>query len=90
MEEPLGILIKRPETEEKIRELADRTGMTITDAVDQAVAEQLARLGPRKGTGRVNWDRLQTLLAKVKASPSINEGLTDDEIIGYDDDGVPR
>lgn len=38
----MGILIKRPETEDKIRELADRAGESITDAVDRAVDERLA------------------------------------------------
>ena len=40
----MGILIKRAETEEKIRELAARTGETITDAVDRAIDERLAKL----------------------------------------------
>jgi antitoxin VapB len=86
----MGILIKRRETEDKIRELASRTGASITDAVDLAVDAQLAKLGPRQRSGRVDWGRLEKLVSKVKASPPINEGLTDDEIIGYDEHGVPR
>ena len=35
----MAILIKRAETEEKIRELAARTGETVTDAVDRAISE---------------------------------------------------
>ena len=86
----MGILIKRPETEDKIRELADRAGESITDAVDRAVDERLAKFGPRKQAGRVDWGRLETLVSKVKSSPPLNAGLTDDEIIGYDEHGVPR
>jgi antitoxin VapB len=86
----MGILIKRPETEDKIRELADRTGETITDAVDRAVDERLAKVGPRQRPGRVDWQRLESLVSKVMSSPPINEHLTDDEIIGYDEAGVPR
>jgi len=86
----MGILIKRPETEDKIRELADRAGESITDAVDRAVDERLAKFGPRKQAGRVDWGRLETLVSKVKSSAPLNEGLTDDEIIGYDEHGVPR
>jgi antitoxin VapB len=86
----MGILIKRPETEEKIRELAARTGETITDAVDRAIDERLAKLGPRKPAGRVDWSRLDALIAKVKAAPALNAEMTDDEIVGYDDQGVPR
>jgi len=86
----MGILIKRAETEEKIRELAARTGETITDAVDRAIDDRLAKLGPRKTTGRVDWTRLEALIAKVKAAPALNEGMTDDEIVGYNEHGVPR
>ena len=86
----MGILIKRAETEEKIRELAARTGETITDAVDRAIDDRLAKLGPRKATGRVDWTRLDALIAKVKAAPALNQGMTDDEIVGYDEQGVPR
>ena len=86
----MGILIKRPETEQKIRELADRAGETITDAVDRAVDERLAKFGPRENAGRVGWGRLESLISKVKSSRAINEGLTDDEIVGYDEFGVPR
>jgi len=86
----MGILIKRPETEDKIRELADRTGETITDAVDRAVDERLAKVGPPGRSGRVDWQRLEKLVSKVRSSPPINEHLTDDEIVGYDDSGVPR
>jgi antitoxin VapB len=86
----MGILIRRPETEDKIRELAERTGETITDAVDRAVDERLSRIGSRKHAGRVDWQRLEKLLSKVRSSPAINEHLTDDEIVGYDDSGAPR
>jgi antitoxin VapB len=86
----LGILIKRPETEAKIRALAALTGESITDAVDRAIDERLVKVGPRAGTGRVDWGRLEALVSKVKVTPAINEGLTDDEIIDYDDVGVPR
>ncbi len=86
----MGILIKRPETERKIRELAARTGETITDAVDHAVAERLAKFSPPETAGRVDWQRLERLIAKVKGSPAINPGLSNDEIVGYDESGVPR
>lgn len=86
----MGILIKRPETEDKIRALAERTGETITDAVDRAVDERLSRIENPKRAGRVDWQRLEQLVSKVSSSPPINEHLTDDEIVGYDEAGVPR
>jgi antitoxin VapB len=85
----MGILIKRPGTEAKIRDLAARTGESITDAVERAVDERLARL-PVQKRRRIDRERLAALIAEVKALPRIGEGLTDDEIIGYDEFGVPR
>ena len=89
-EAAVGILIKRPETEEKIRQLAERTGETITDAVDRAVDERLARVAGSTRSGRVDWDRLEELISKVRSTRAINAQLTDEEIVGYDEIGVPR
>lgn len=84
----MGILIKKPETEAKIRDLAARTGETLTEAVERAVDERLARTPHPKG--RIDREKLAALIARANALPRINEDLTDDEIIGYDDLGVPR
>ncbi len=46
---------------------------------------RLARLPPRKG--RVDREGLAKLLAELDALPHINEHLTDDEILGYNDEG---
>ena len=86
----MAILIKRAETELKIRELAARTGETIIEAVDRAIDERLAKLSPGKAMSRVDWARLEALIAKVKAAPPINHGMTDDEIVGYNEYGVPH
>ncbi len=85
----MGVIIKNPATEAKIRKLAARTGESLTDAVDQAVGERLERLGPAKRKGRVNRKRLAELLAYFDSLPKINEHLTNEEIIGYDEGGLP-
>jgi hypothetical protein len=43
----MGLNIKNPGVERNIRELADRTGESLIDAVDHAVREKLARLKPQ-------------------------------------------
>lgn len=86
----MGILIKKESTEKKIRRLARRMGKTLTDAVDHAVEAQLANLGPTKRRGRVDRKKLAELWAYFDSLPRINEHLTDDEIIGYDEHGLPR
>ncbi len=85
----MGIIVKNRDTEKKIRKLAARTGESLTAAIDQAVEERLQRLTPQKRKGRVNRKRLADLLAYFDSLPKINEHLTDDEIIGYDENGLP-
>ena len=87
----MSILIRNPKTEKKIRQLAKRKGVTLTDAVDRAMDKELAQLGPpRRKKGRVDRKRLAELLAYFDSLPKINEHLTDDEIIGYDEHGLPK
>ena len=85
----MGIIIKNGQAEAKIRRLAKRTGKSLTAAVEHAVDERLQRLGPAKRKGRVNRKRLAEHLAYFRSLPNINENLTDEEIIGYDENGVP-
>jgi antitoxin VapB len=88
----VGVLIKRPGTVAKIRKLAKRTGETLTDAVERSVDERLAKLAPaasKKG-GHVDRKKLAELLAYFDSLPWTNEQLTDEEIIGYDEHGLPK
>jgi antitoxin VapB len=86
----MGIIVKNPDTEKKIRKLAKRTGESLTAAIDRAVDDRLANLGPqRRKKGRVNRRKLAEILAYFDSLPKTNEHLTDDEIIGYDEHGLP-
>lgn len=85
----MGVFIKKPEAEAKIRELAARTGESLTEAIERSVEERLARLPPRK-KGRVDRKKLAELLAYFNSLPKTNEDLTDDEIVGYDENGLPK
>ncbi len=85
----MGIIIKKSQAEAKIRRLAKRTGETLTTAVERAVDERLLRLGAPKRKGRVDRKKLSEHLAYFRSLPKINEHLTDEEIIGYDENGVP-
>lgn len=86
----MGVFIKNPATEAKIRELAARTGESLTEAIDQAVDERLGRLGPTKRKGRVDRKKLAKLLSYFNSLPKVNESLTDEQIVGYDENGLPR
>ena len=84
----MAVLIKDQETDDLIRELVKRTGESITQAVKTATKERLERLPPKR-TGSIDRQRLEEVLAKIRSYPRANEHLTDDEIIGYDENGVP-
>ena len=87
----MGILLRNAKTEKKIRQLAARTGESLTTAVDRAVDDRLAKLGlKRTKKGRVDRKRLAELHAYFDSLPKINEHLSDDEIIGYDEHGLPK
>ena len=85
----MGVFIKKPDAEAKIRELAERTGESITDAVEHAVEERLQRLGPRKKKGRIDRKKLAELLAYFDSLP-VDDPRSADEIIGYDENGLPK
>ena len=82
----MPISIKDPETDRLARELAAATGESLTDAIREAVRDRLAR-ETRRGHRSLGAEvrRIQEQLAKL---PVLNDRAAD-EILGYDDDGLP-
>ena len=86
----MSILIRNPKTEKKIRQLAKRKGVTLTDAVDRAMDKELAQLGPpRRKKGRIDRKKVAELLAYFDSLP-VDDPRSPDEIIGYDEHGAPK
>ena len=83
----MAVLIKDEEADRLIRNLAARTGESITQAVKTAVVERLKKIPPSETDIARRRKRLDEVLAYFDSLPKINEGLTDDEIIGYNDQG---
>ena len=86
----MGILIRNSETEAKIRKLAKKTGRTLTAAIDHAVDQELAKLAPprRKG-GYVDRKKLEEVLSYFDSLP-VDDARSHEEIIGYDEYGLPK
>jgi antitoxin VapB len=84
------LMIKNDRADRVVRELASRTGETIAEAVAIAAEERLARLPAtqERRSGSVDRKRLEAILAKFRAN-RIDDPRTDDEIIGYDENGLP-
>lgn len=84
------LMIKNDRADRLMRKLASRTGETIAEAVAIAAEERLARLPAtqERRSGSVDRERLEAILARFRAN-RIDDPRTDDEIIGYDENGLP-
>lgn len=83
----MALNIKDPEADRLARELARRTGETITKAVTTALRERLQRKSAMQ-TVHLK-DEILAISRRAAALPR-RSGRTPDEIIGYDDRGLPR
>lgn len=84
----MALSIKDPEADRLARELAARTGETLTEAVVVALRERLAR-----EAGRTRSIPLREELAAIRrrcAALPVLDARTAEEILGYDERGLPR
>jgi antitoxin VapB len=80
--------VSNPEVDEHVRALAELTGKTITEAIDDAVMERLRFLRPR--TPDPNYvEDLMRMAAEIRVHLKPGIRSTDD-LVGYDEDGLPR
>lgn len=80
--------IRNPETERLAAEVARRTGETKTEAVTKALRERLARLRRARAPHRLA-DELEQIADHCARLPILDR-RGPDEILGYDDRGLPR
>ena len=83
----MPISIKNDQTEALARKLAELTGETLTEAVRAALAERYERLR-RARSGRSLADDLNAIALRCAERPIISP-LSAEEILGYDEFGVP-
>ncbi len=84
----MALSIKNPETERLARELAQATGESLTEAVTKALRERLLREAGHKGDREQIRAEIRRIQARVAALPVLDD-RTPDEIIGYDEHGLP-
>jgi antitoxin VapB len=81
----VALSIKSDEADRLARELAAATGETITEAVTEAIRMRLhATRRARAGLAR----RLMSISEASSRLPRLDE-RSDDEILGYDEHGLP-
>ncbi|MDG4676237.1 type II toxin-antitoxin system VapB family antitoxin [Shinella sp. 838] len=82
-----AVSIKDPETEKLARALAARTGETITIATRRALEERLKRTGLQAKKAALIED-MEAMQRRLSALPVLDHRSPDD-IIGYDENGLP-
>lgn len=84
----MALSIKDPEADRLARELAARTGESLTEAVVRALRERLAR-HRRTTTTPARRAKLKALRESMRELPVL-DARSPDEILGFDDKGLPR
>lgn len=84
----MALNIKNVEADELARQLAEKTGKTITEVVIRALRESLARETAR-AKGRSLGEELREISNRCAALPDRDERSAE-EILGFDEIGVPR
>ena len=82
------INIKDPAAEKVVRELAAAAGESVTTAVRRAAEERLQRVR-RQQSGRSLAAEILEIGRRCAALPDL-DARTADEILGYDEHGLPR
>jgi antitoxin VapB len=84
----MALSIKNEETERLARQVARETGESLTEAIQKALQERWERLKARRRS-QVLAGQVEDLLRRVDALPPL-DSRPDDEILGYDEHGMPR
>lgn len=84
----MALSIKNALTERLARQVARETGESLTEAVQRALKERLERL-PERHHGRIMAEKLEDILRRVDALPTLDT-RPEDEILGYDKQGIPH
>lgn len=87
----MGLSIKRMETEQLARQVAGATGLSLTDAIHNALSEKLVALGLMPETPAQRLADIQAWLREVDARPRFsNQTLAEIEAEMYDENGDLR
>lgn len=86
----MPLSIKNDATERLVRQVASETGETLTEAIHRALEERWERLktGRRR---RIHFltRQVEDLLRRVDALPTLDFRPAD-QILGYDEHGLPK
>jgi antitoxin VapB len=84
----MALSLKDKETDSLARQVASLTGETLTEAVRTALAQRLRRERLKRGRPANLADALEAIARRGDALP-VPDARSADEIIGYDENGLP-
>lgn len=84
----MAMSIKNLDVERLARELASKTGDSLTGAIQKALEERLERLKRERQQQKI-LAPLEDILRRVDQLPVV-DSRNPDEIVGYDEHGLPR
>ena len=84
----MALSIKSLETERLAREIAKKTGESLTGAIQKALQERLERLNKHR-RNQALAAQIDDILRRVDAMPVL-DSRSADEILDYDENGLPR
>lgn len=84
----MPLSIKNEDTERLARKVASVTGESLTEAIHKALEERWGKLRANR-RHQVLTDQIEDLLRRVDSLPTL-DARPEDEILGYDEHGVPR
>lgn len=85
----MPLSIQDPEAERLARAVAQRTGETLTQAVINALRERLAREERKEQATESLVEDVMEIGRHCAALPLLDARSADD-VVGYDDNGLPR
>ncbi|MBM3759320.1 MAG: PSK operon transcription factor [Acidobacteria bacterium] len=83
----MPISIKNEATEELARKLADLTGKSLTNTIHDSLQKEYDTVISER-SGKASVDELMEIARRCANRPSLTN-LTADEILGYDEFGLP-
>ena len=84
----MALSIKNEDTERLARQVARETGESLTEAIQRALQERWERLRTKRRSPAL-VGQVEDLLRRVDALPKL-DSRSEDEILDYDEHGMPR
>jgi antitoxin VapB len=85
----MPLSLKDKETDELARRLASLTGESLTEAIRTSLRERLRQEQLKRGGGPELASALLEIASRCAALPMLDD-RSEDEILGYDEQGLPR